>query len=165
MKEFIVGFSKSKKKLPIASWLIRVYQGLSTFSHTYTKVRPRIFSTADIIHASEGKVLRMSQTQFDKRHETVKEFRFMIEDELYYDIMDEMHEASGDDYSVLQNVGIIYVDIMRLLGKRVANPFQTGWNCSEFVLLFLNKTHPTKFDHLDPQTVTPVELYKILKTL
>ena len=164
MRDFVIGFSKSKKKFPIASWLIRLYQ-MTPFSHTYIRIKPRIFTTDDIIHASEGKVLRMSETQFDKRHEVVEEFHMQIEDDLYMEILDVMHEASGDDYGIMQNVGIIYVDIARILGFRVVNPFQTGWNCSEFVVTILKKIHPKDFQHLDQNTVTPKELYDILKIL
>lgn len=164
MRDIVFGFSKSAKKFPIGSWLIRLYQN-TPFSHTYVRIKPRIFKYDDIIHASEGKVLRMSGKQFDKRHTVVEEFSFQISDELYREVLNEMHEVSGDDYSIMQNIGILYVDIARILGFRVVNPFQTGWNCSEFELKVLKLIYPEDFKYLDPNTVTPKELYDILKIL
>ena len=177
MKKIVVGFSKSRKKFPVASWLIRLYQ-CTTFSHTYIKllVKPR-FPSNKILHASEGLVQNMSETQFDKKHIPVDEYLIEIPDVIVYDkltnsrkslyhaLTSMMHETAGADYSMLQNIGILYVDIMRkVFKKRVKNPWQKGWNCSEFVASVLSMMYE-EFKDLDPNTVTPKEVHEILEKL
>lgn len=166
MRQITVGFSKSKKSFPIASWAIRLYQN-TPFSHVYLREKIRVFKDDLIIHASEGLVQRMSQFQFDKKHEVVVEFTINIEDDLrYYELKDMMHKYSGDNYSVMQNVGIVWVDFCRnLCGKRKENPWQKGWNCSELVMVILQKLFPKEFEGYDPNTVTPKEVYNILLDL
>lgn len=167
MKTIIVGFSKSKKKFPVASWLIRLYQ-LSEYSHVYIRLQMNkgsIFPSDKILHASEGKIQNMSGTQFDKRHEVIEEFEIEVSANMYKQILIQLHEASGDDYSVLQNVGIFLVDFVRIFGFVIKNPWVTGWNCSEFVASILIHIFPSDFKHLDPNTCTPKNIYNILKRL
>jgi len=165
MKELTVGFSKSKKKMPIASWLIMLYEGTG-FSHTYLRETLRVFKDDLIIHASEGAVQRMSQYQFDKKHEVVEEFIIEIEDkELYQELKDKMHKYSGAPYSIMQNVGIIYVNIMKCLNRNVENPWQIGWNCSELVMVVLESVYPEEFSNYRQNTVTPKEIHHILSEL
>jgi hypothetical protein len=163
-KTITIGFSKSKKKFAIGSFLIRLYQ-MTPFSHCYIRMNVPLVPSDAIIHASEGKVLRMSGTQFDKRHEVVKEFCLELDESVHNQIRIDMHEISGDDYSIWQNAGIILVDIARILGFRIANPWVSGWNCSEFVVRILRDHYPTEFTRIDPETVTPKELYVIIEKL
>lgn len=163
-KKLIVGFSRSKLKFPIGSWLIRLYQ-LTPYSHIYIRIPTDKFPSDIIIHASEGKVQRMSETQFNKRHEVIKEFTLYVDDATYIQCINEMHEISGDDYNLLQNLGLFIVDIMSFLGKTISNPWKTGWNCSEFVYYILSKIYPNKFYLKDANTVTPKQINRILKTL
>jgi len=166
MKKIVVGFSKSKKKFPIASWAIRLYQ-CSKFSHTYLRETLRVFKDDLIIHASEGSVQRISEYQFDKKHEVVEEFEITVEDpEIYQTMKDIMHKYSGASYSILQNLGILYVDLVRgICNKRVSNPFQKGWNCSELVMTVLQVKFPEYFEDLDANTVTPKEVNLLLNDL
>jgi hypothetical protein len=167
MKSLIVGFSKSKKPFPLGSWTIRLYQGGTKYSHIYIRlpVKGNKFPSDKILHASEGKVQNMSGTQFDKRHEVVQEFTIKVKKSLYNQVVKEMHEASGDDYSIMQNVGIVLVDICRLFGVRIKNPFTSGWNCSEFVAVILQTIMPQEFENISPDTVTPQDIYNILDRL
>lgn len=177
MKKIIVGFSKSKKNFTIASWLVRLYQW-TDFSHTYIRLLTKgKFPSDKILHASEGLVQNMSGTQFDKKHKVVKEFEIEVpniivndkyKDEkttLYKCMINTMHETSGDNYSVLQNIGILYVCLMKkILNKRVKNPWPQGWNCSEFVATILATIYQ-EFDDIDPNTVTPKEIEQILSKM
>lgn len=175
MKKIVVGFSKSKKKFPIGSWIIQLYQN-TKFSHTYIRLltKPK-FPSDKILHASEGLVQNMSGTMFDKKHKIINEFEIMVPDvivkdaitkddlPLYQVLINILHETAGDDYSFMQNVGILYVDLMRwLFKKRVKNPWSKGWNCSEFVALILKQIYPKQFKTLDINTITPKELHDIL---
>ena len=163
-KQLIIGFSKSKKKFAIGSLLIRLYQ-MTPYSHCYIKVQSHAFPTPTIIHASEGKILRMSGTQFDKRHEIVEEFCLELNDTDYKEVTQLMHEISGDDYSIMQNIGIVLLDVARFFGIRMRNPWISGWNCSEFVMEMIKRYYPCKFKNIDPNTVTPKEIYAIMKEI
>ena len=162
MKKFIIGFSKSNKKLAIGSWLIRFYQN-TKFSHTYVKVNTPFLGSDTYVHASEGKVLRMSEPQFKKRHKKIIEFEIEVTDQQYQEIVKDLHYTSGDDYGMMQNFGILLLDILKVIDIEIKNPWQKGWNCSEFVCSVLIKSNPDLVNHLDPQTVTPKQLYNILK--
>jgi hypothetical protein len=164
MQKLTVGFSKSKKFLPIGSWLIRLYQW-TDFSHVYLRRKSRAFDLDIIIHASEGLVIRMSSVQFDKKHTVVKEYEIEMTDGKYSELRNLMHYYSGDNYSVMQNLGIVLVDIARVFGWRIKNPWQKGWNCSEFVMAVLKEVFPDKFSGYDPNTVTPREIDRILTSL
>jgi len=165
MKTIIVGFSKSKKKFPIASWLIRLYQQ-TPFSHTYIRIRKmHQYPTDTILHASEGKVQYMSEQNFNKRHQPILEVVVPVTEEQYEDAKLLMHNISGDDYSILQNVGILLVDMLKLININISNPFQKGWNCSEFVATLLKETGILEFKNLKPNTVTPKDIYKKIAEL
>lgn len=171
-----IGFSKSKKKFPVGSWVIRLYQ-TSGYSHVYVRLMSKRFHNHEILHASEGKVIKMSENQFDKRHIVVKEFIIDIPHTFVFNkhrqqrtslmryIVDEMHEHSGADYSILQNLGIVVVDIFKLFGKKIKNPWITGWNCSEFAGEVLKLIYPAEFINVDMNLVKPVDVYKILESL
>ncbi len=177
MKKIVVGFSRSKKSFPVFSWLIRLYQW-TKFSHTYIRLSFGVLPSDNIIHASEGVVQNMSETIFNKKHEVTDEFEVYIPDiivkdritkdnlPLYRVLYNILHETSGDDYSIMQNVGIVYVDIMRYVFKKeVKNPWTAGWNCSEFVAIILRTVYPSQFKELDVETITPKQVYQILKEL
>lgn len=166
MKEIYIGFSKSKKRLPIGSWLIRLYQGCTEYSHIYIRVRMKTLPSDKIFHASEGKVQNMSGTQFDKRHEVVEEYSITVDDGTYKRLIRELHEASGDDYGIMQNIGLLYTDMMReWFGKRVPNPFTAGFNCSEFVRDMLEVVYPITYSKIDPNSTTPKDINIELKKL
>lgn len=107
----------------------------------------------------------MSEPQFDKRHFVTEEFEIEVTDEVYSKIKKELHYASGDDYGLMQNVGIVIVDFLSMLGIKIRNPWQRGWNCSEFVCILMKKSHPELVKDIDPQTVTPKQIYKLLKSV
>lgn len=167
MKSIIIGFSTSTKKLPIGDWLIRLWQGFTPYSHVYIKLLTTpSFPSNKILHAAEGQVSHYSETAFLKRNKIIEEFEVKLPIKTYNSIKrDLFHELAGEPYSFMQNVGIVVVALVRLVGLKIKNPWQSGWNCSEYVARVLKKTHPEWVAHLDPNLVTPKELYKILKSL
>jgi len=156
-----IGFSKSRKKFPIGSWLIRAYLN-TPYSHCYIRI-PNINKSDTIFHASEGIVYRMSGTQFDKKHVTTHEFEIDLPVETYTAMGHIAHELSGADYGLLQNVGIVLVKLLRKINIEINNPFKKGWNCSE-LLCHMMKQFDSNFNDLDVNTVTPKELFNKLNT-
>lgn len=167
MRKIVIGFSKSKKKFPIGSWLIRCFQGCTQYSHVYVRllVKPR-FPSDKILHAAEAEVNHWSETNFHKRNETVEDFLIDVPDGLYEELKDNIfHEKAGEKYGIMQNIGIVLVRILRLFGKDIQNPWQEGWNCSEFVWTVLNLIFPEEVAHLKPNTVTPKDINIVLNRL
>lgn len=167
MKKIVVGFSRSKKCLPLGSWAIRLWQSWSPYSHCYIKLLTTpSFPSNKILHAAEGQVSHYSETAFLKRNKVIEEFELEIPIKTYNSVKrDLFHELAGEPYSVLQNIGIVYVAFMRVIGISVKNPWTQGWNCSEYVTKVLQETHPDLVSHLDPNTVLPSDIYKVLKSL
>lgn len=165
MKKIIIGFSKSKKILPIGSWLIRLYQW-TKFSHVYIRIPMEAYPSDLIVHASEGLVQHMSKTVFDKKHEIVNEFSLTVSDEKW-DQVDKnlLHEIAGEKYSIMQNLGIFLVHILRLIGIRATNPWKSGWNCSEYVARVISMVLITELDQIRPNLVTPKDVFIILNKL
>ena len=82
-KKLEVVFTKSKKKLPIFSWLIRLWTN-KQYSHVAVKFNTtRFFGTDTYCQASDGLVNYMSEVQFDKKHTIVDTRVLEVSDKMY----------------------------------------------------------------------------------
>lgn len=162
MRKFKIGFSKSKVKFPIFSWLIRLYQN-TEFSHTYVELDTKhVFEDDTIFQSSKGMVNYMSKLFFLTENIVTDEFEFELPDEVYRKMRVELHRYAGLKYAFMQNLGIVYTDIMRILGKRVSNPWRKGYNCSELIYKHVIKYLYPEYKY-DPETITPKDVYNMLK--
>lgn len=160
MKKIVIGFSSSKKFMPIGSWAIRLYQGGTAYSHCYIKLlcNPP-FPSNKILHATEGQVSHYSETSFLKKNKIIKEFEIKLEDSLYKDLIyNFFHEKAGENYSILQNIGLV---ISRMLN--IKNFFTEGWNCSEYAAYVLKKIYKNNFVYDDINKITPRDIYEFLE--
>lgn len=167
MKTIRIGFSRSTKKFPLFSWLVQLYQGFTPYSHVYIRLESTPHFPSDkILHAAEGQVSHYSLTSFLKRNKIVKEFKIKVTLKEYDYIKKYLfHELAGEPYSIWQNIGIALVSFLHLFNIRIKNPFSKGWNCSEYVATVLKSTNPDLVKGIDPNTVTPKDLYKILERM
>ena len=81
---------------------------------------------------------------------------------MYLTIRNECHEEAGAPYGVMQNVGIVLVDILNVFGVKVKNPWKTGRNCSELLYLHVFK-HLGDYD-LDADLVKPHDIESLITT-
>lgn len=163
MRKFKIGFSKSSINLPLFSWAVRFYQN-TNFSHTYLEFDTKsIFNDDTIFQSSKAMVNYMSKSFFLTENTITDEFEVEMPDELYMKMRSELHANAGVKYAFLQNIGIIYTDFMRLFGKRVKNPWKKGYNCSELVYKYVIKYLYPEYT-LDPETITPKDVYEIMKS-
>lgn len=159
MKELTIVFTKSKKKFPIASWLIRLWTG-KPYSHC-----ARCFTVYEDItmyyQSSEGKINYENEKAFSKKHEIVKLYTIEVTEEMYVNISKACLKDAGVEYGVMQNIGIALVDICALFGKKIDNPWKRGKNCSE--ALYVNVFKPM-FPDLDynPDTIKPHYIERII---
>ena len=150
-----IGFSKSNKRFPLFSWLIRAYLR-APYSHVYILLPPTENRSEIIFHASEGLVHNISPSNFNKKHQKVSEFDIIMTKLEFDKVKTELLELSGSDYGILQTA---FLPIARLLNIR--NPFKKGVNCSEFVLKMLKKQIVT---NIHEDVVTPKDIFQILES-
>lgn len=133
MKTLDIVFTKSKKFLPILSWLIRLLTG-KRYSHCARAIEIRDWGKR-YFQASEGKVNYEFEKYFLKKHEIIKSYTIEVSKDIDRDIKYECYIEAGNAYATLQNIGIIITDIaFKLCGKRFKNPWTKGRNCSEILL-------------------------------
>ena len=159
MKELEIVFTKSKLKLPIGSWLIRLWTR-KPYSHVARAVQIRDWGKR-YYQASEGKVNYEFEKFFHKKHKVVKTFKLQISEELDRSIKKACYEEAGNSYAMMQNIGIVLVDILAAIGIKIKNPWKKGRNCSE--LLYLKVLKPM-FPELNynPDTIKPHHIEEIL---
>lgn len=132
MRKISIVFTKSLKKFPIGSWIIRAWTS-KEYSHVALKFETKVFNSNTYYQASEGMVNYMSETQFLKKHKIVQSFDLYLDDDLYGRIRTACHEEAGAPYGVMQNLGIVICDVLSLVGISATNPFKKGRNCSELL--------------------------------
>jgi hypothetical protein len=131
MPQITVGFSKPRKWFVPFSWIIRLANG-TPFSHTYIKLYSSSLERDLIYEAMDKGLVFSSAESFDTRNETLKEFTKTITEQQKKIILQFCVDNALGQYSVLQNVGIIYVKFMLCaFGAVVKNPWPGGWNCTE----------------------------------
>jgi hypothetical protein len=158
MRTIKIVFTKSKKTLPIFSWLVRLWTW-KPYSHVArNKV---ILGESMFYQASEGKVNYENWKVFSKKHYIVKTYYLHVPDEIELKMSIACLKEAGKSYAMLQNMGIVIVDVLGVLGIRATNPFKKGRNCSE--LLYLNVLKPLCPD-LDyrPDLIKPHHIEEIL---
>ena len=162
MRTVYIGFSKSNKKFPIFSWLVQLYQR-TNYSHTYLRIQQHELLNAPCdmyFQASEGKVNLMSEYQFEKRNQMVCEYRIELTDVEFDTLMHIIYIFMGERYGIMQNIGIVIVDIFMLFGKKIKNPFPKGIICSEFIHEIFAPI--IDVNSMDKNVVKPKDLKKIL---
>jgi hypothetical protein len=130
VKNIIIGFSKSKKKIGLGSRLIRSFLK-KPYSHVYTKSYTKK-KTPLVYHAVGGGLQFNGPLHFNSHHAVVKEVSIEVIDEIFDDYMDFCIVNEGAKYATLQNFGIF---LSRAFGLR-SNVFKNGDmenNCSELV--------------------------------
>ena len=160
MRELKVVFTKSKKKFPIFSWLIMGWTWKS-FSHVALEVDMPFLENPMYWQASEGKVNYEYKTHFDRENEIVEVRTVEVSDDIYNKMMKLRLKSAGQNYGFAQNIGIVLVDILNLLGVKVDNPFKKGTNCSELLYLHVFKVLDPTLDY-NPDTIKPHHILKII---
>ena len=156
MKSITIGFSRSRKILPIGSWLIRLYQKTS-YSHVYIKFYSESLNRA-LIYEAVGSGVRFIGTRIWEKHaEEVFSYTFKIKECNSITTLQSLVDDAGLDYGFLQNVGIFLADI---LGWK-SNPWKKGRNCSEVVGKLLKSEGFVVDKPLD--LLTPKDIHTILK--
>lgn len=156
MKIITIGFSKSKKKFAIGSWVIRAYMG-TPYSHTYLSFYSQSLDRHLKYEAVGSGVRFIGDNLWEKHALEIKSYTIEVTDESYIESLQECVDNAGINYGFWQNIGIVVANILNLN----KNPFNSGINCSEIMgkLLKKNGYVITK----DTNLLTPLDIENILK--
>lgn len=115
-----------------------------------------------IIHSVIGTgVSLLSKSKFLKDNEIMESYSLTLELEEYKAIRNAMLSDCGEKYGLMQNIGILIVDLLRKINIMSTNPFKHGQNCSE---LIYRHVIPGEFKPKDlvPDLVKPSHIRRIL---
>jgi hypothetical protein len=155
IKTITVGFSKSKKFLPIGSWLIRLYEG-TPYSHVYLKFYSQSLDRFLIYEAVGVGVRLIGKKEWSLHAEEVVSFDIPVISGNYISLLQHCVDHAGTDYGFLQNIGIPLARLLRLK----SNPFQSGVNCAEEIYKVLNLSGYTVDKKID--LVTPKDIFNAI---
>jgi len=160
MKELKVVFTKSKKKLQFLSWLIMLWTW-KKYSHVAVEVPMRMLEKPMYFQANEGKVNYEYYDHFHREHEIIKELTIEIPEDIWTELAKKRLMSAGENYGYYQNIGIVLVDIAKLFGIKISNPWKKGQNCSELLWnTVFSKLCPDA--GYDPNTIKPHHIEKII---
>lgn len=157
MERITIGFSKSKKKFAIGSWLIRAYMS-TPYSHVYLKFYSESLNRTLIYEAVGGGVRFVGSKQWEDQAEEVKSYTINIKQCNKVRLLQFCIDNAGMEYAYSQNAGLVVANIFKLN----KNPFQKGLNCSEVIgeILALEGYKLSK----DANLLTPLDIDKILES-
>lgn len=158
MKTVTIGFSRPRNKLfPIGSWLIRMYQGFTPYSHVYLQFYSDSINRPLIYEAVGSGVRFVGQKYWLTHAKEVKSFTLNIKKCNYDRLIQFCVDNEGYKYGSLQNIGVF---ISNLFGLK-KNIFYKGKNCSEIIgeILVLEGYKINK----DLNLLTPKNIYETLE--
>lgn len=163
MEKVEIVFTKSRKFLPVFSWLVRLWTW-KPYSHVALKFNPYDLDKPVYFQSNEGKVNFEYECHFLKEHQIVRSIEISLTIEQYRKLLKATWEQAGSNYGLLQNLGIVLVDILRLLGITATNPWKQGRNCSELIYeLIVKNIYGDQSYRVD--LVKPHHIERILKEL
>lgn len=157
MKTIDIGFSKSKKKLAIGSWLIRWYMR-TEYSHTYLGFYSSSLDR-DLKYEAVGSGVRfVGKIEWETHAQEVCKYSIDVSDKEFVEVLQYCIDNAGADYGFMQNIGIVLANILKL----EKNIWRRGENCSELVgrLLELKGYSFSK----DLNLLTPADIEKALRS-
>lgn len=152
-----IGFSEPNH-FKLGACIIKKYLG-TDFSHTYVKFKQERLNDNTIFHAVGMGVVYLSETQFKKNNNQVKEFTLELSEDLYNKVLNKCHSLASNKYAFGQNLGLV---IKRQFNLNV-NPFQDDFNCSELVAYLLVEIWPQDWIGVDLNSVGPDTVYCYLE--
>ena len=161
MKILKIHFTKNSEG-KIFSRAIMQYEN-SDFSHCAIEFRLSKLDEDVIYHSSiDSGVNFYSKTLFLEKNVIVHTCELEVTDEIYNNIMKQLIRNCGKKYALMQNLGILIVDILNKIGINIKNPWKYGYNCSELIYRHVILNIYTPEEEFDPNTITPKQIMKIL---
>lgn len=162
MRKITLHFTRNKQG-KIFSRLLQWYEGLP-ISHVAVELSTEKGLGQDfILHSVIGNgVSLISKNRFLKENEIIETYVLYFDEELYKTIRNNMLADCGEKYAFMQNIGIFLVDIVKVLGFNIENPYKSGQNCSELVYRHLITDEYKNFKY-SPDLVKPSQIREMIK--
>lgn len=122
----IIGFSKARSKLAIASVLIRLVEK-TPYSHIFMQVDDVV------VHANHVGVSVIYLPTFLEKNVIVSEYNMELAEDQINHVLDTVKPHLGKKYGTTQLIGCL----LSLVLKLKKNPFTKGFICSEFIAMIL----------------------------
>lgn len=163
MKTIIVGFSRPIK----ATLFSRLIQWIdkTPYDHVYIRWSWVTIDRDIIYQASKLSVNIESNLTFDSHAIRVEEYEVQISDEFYKEIMQFCMDTANKPYGSKGILGLGWVKLCKLLGKKVNNPLPThnlSYFCSKLIMEILQRAKITD-SNISSDNVDPLDLNKIIK--
>ena len=163
MRKFNIHFSRSTKKINWFSNILQWYEGLP-ISHCLVEFITPHLDQNYVYHSVIGNgVTFMGREKFDAINEIMETYEVTLGDEDYKVMRNELLRHSGEQYAIMQNLGIFIVDQLRKLGIMKSNPWKSGQNCSELIYRYVIPYICEEDGEYEADLVKPSEIRKILK--
>lgn len=161
MSRIEVVFTKSKKKFALGSKAIMLWTG-KDYSHVACGITVMDWGK-NYFQASEGKINYEHEPYFSEKHEIVKKYVLEVPREVERTLKKRFYQSSGLIYGTMQNVGIVWVDIVKFItGKDIDNPWKKGENCSEFMYIDLIQVLKPEIQNFNKDTIKPHQIEEII---
>lgn len=100
------------------------------------------------------------------RNQALQNQNLIAEFEIIPDLNNEFQEATkriGEPYDKLSLLGFFIMILFHIVGIKIHNPlsFMSGTVCSEFIISCDTNHEIPEFNNLNPDSITPEDLYKI----
>lgn len=133
--KIIIGFSKSKKFLPLFGWIISLIYN-TKYSHTYVRWYS-VGADVDCVYEASGTSVHFTAKQiFDKKAQALHEYEINITNNQYKQLLKWCMSNAGVDYGLKQAVGIGITKIFNLKKNPLSD--KNRQVCSEVVGHILN---------------------------
>lgn len=157
MRTIKIGFSKSKKKFAIFSWLIRLFDK-SEFSHVFIKWNMK--SGKPIIYQASGHTVNfVGNKRFEIDNQIVYEFDFEIEDDQFDKFLDWAVDESGAPYSIRSVIGIAIAKLFKLKKNPLGG--SDSFICSKLAGYFFDVYIADMVNDNQISKMTPKDVYKL----
>ena len=160
MKLITFVFTRSKKVFPIVSWIICLLTRRK-YSHVALEINIDNLSKPMYFQSNESKVNYEYSDYFLKENEIIKKYELYVKEDLYNDLAKQRLMSVGENYGHLQNLGILFVDLLKFIKVDINNPWKKGKNCSELIYTCILKNIEPKLNY-NANTIKPNEIEDIL---
>lgn len=162
MRTIKVHFTRNKKG-KIFSRLIQWYEGVP-ISHCAIEVYVKSIDTHTIYHSSiDSGVNFYNKPLFTEKNEIMETYELHLTEEQFRYVLKALIDNTGESYAFLQNIGIFFVENLKLIGIKVKNPWKSGYNCSELLYRHILPHSLKDLQQIDPELVKPSDIRNILK--
>lgn len=159
-KTIKIHFSKNKEG-KILSKAIMWYEN-ATYSHCAIEFYLNSINKEVMYHSSLVGVNFSSKDLFLKHNEIVETYGLEVPIEIYRKIMSSLIDNCGKEYAIMQNFGIVIVEVLAKLGKNINNPWKDGYNCSELVYEHVIKNIYEEDFKINRNLIKPSQVKQIL---